>query len=294
MHFLDDQSNSQKRFRFEGVMKTLLLLSGLLVFEDGFAAAKRTNVISFRVVRPAGVAVTQTGDVWISNQGDCYQLGLSGCTTNASVIFVSAEGTKTYTGFASPAGIAVDSKGNAWVANLGGNNVQHINVKTGGVDIVLSDPNLQLINTPTSVAVDSKDNVLIANRETQVISKYSSSGKFLGYFKVSMNLFSLAIGPEDRLWIADIQHNTIICPSLGINFKLPKNTAAHALAIDVMGNPWVANYNTSSVIKFSPNGRPLSVIKSGVRFPTGVNFDADGNLYISNFTTNNIGKYRVQ
>lgn len=272
----------------------ITLLSSLFFHGASHAAAKRTDVISANVVRPAGVAVTPTGDVWITNQGDCYQLGLSGCTTNASVILVTPQSTKTYTGFASPAGIAVDSKGNAWVANLGGNNVQHINASTGGVDIVLSDPNLQLINGPTSVAVDSKDNVLIANRATQVISKYSSTGQFISYLKVSMNLFSLAIGPDDRLWVADTQDNAIYCPSLGVSFKLPKNTAPHALAIDRLGNPWVANYNTSSVVQFNPKGRPLSVVKSGVRFPTGVDFDAAGNLYIANFSLNNIGKYQLR
>lgn len=272
----------------------LLVLSGFLHGQACLAAAKRTEVFSANIVRPAGVAVTATGGVWVTNQGDCYQLGLSGCTTNASVILITSEGTKTYGGFASPAGIAVDSKGNAWVANLGGNNVQHINATTGGVDIVLSDPNLQLINTPTSVAVDSQDNVLIANRTTQVISKYSSTGKFINYFKVSMNLFSLAIGPDDRLWVADTQDNAIYCPSLGVSFKLPNNTAPHALAIDLQGHPWVANYNTSTVVEFTQNGRPLNVVRSGVRFPTGVDFDANGNLYISNFSRNNVTKYRVK
>ncbi|MEY4683857.1 MAG: hypothetical protein RLZ25_316 [Pseudomonadota bacterium] len=272
----------------------LVWLMSQMIIPEGHAAAKRTDVITYHVVRPAGVAVTPSGDVWVTNQGDCYQLGLSGCTTNASVILVTPKGTKTYTGFASPAGIAVDSKGNAWVANLGGNNVQHINATSGGVDIVLSDPNLQLINTPTSVAVDSQDNVLIANRATQVISKYSSTGKFLGYLKVSMNLFSLAIGPDDRLWIADTQDNAIYCPSLGVSFKLPNNTAPHALAIDRLGNPWVANYNTSSIVQFNKKGRPLSVVKSGVRYPTGVDFDGEGNLYVSNFSINNVSKYRIK
>ncbi|MEN9681401.1 MAG: hypothetical protein RLZZ627_1294 [Pseudomonadota bacterium] len=278
-----------RRFHFG-----LFLLACLLLSAESHAATKRIDVISASVVRPAGVAVTPAGDVWITNQGDCYQLGLSGCTTNASVILVSAQGTKTYSGFASPAGIAVDSKGNAWVANLGGNNVQHINATTNSVDIVLSDPNLQLINGPTSVAVDSQDNVLIANRATQVISKYSSTGKFLSYLKVSMNLFSLAIGPDDRLWVADTQDNAIYCPSLGVSFKLPKNTAPHALAIDRLGRPWVANYNTAAVVQYSQKGIPMNVVKSGVRFPTGVDFDADGNLYISNFSNNNVGKYLVK
>ena len=187
----------------------------------------------------------------------------------------------------------MDSNGNAWVANLGGNNVQHINASKGGVDIVLSDPNLQLINGPTSVAVDSQDNVLIANRATQVISKYSSTGKFLSYLKVNMNLFSLAVDSADRVWIADTQNNQILCPALGASFKLPRNTAPHALAVDVLGQVWVANYNTSSVIAFTTQGRPLRVIKSGVRFPTGVDFDGEGNLYISNFTNNNVGKYQL-
>lgn len=272
----------------------ILLLGALMLPGESHGAAKRIDVISAHVVRPAGVAVTASGDVWISNQGDCYQLGLSGCTTNASVILVTPQGTKTYTGFASPAGIAVDSKGDAWVADLGGNNVQHINVAGGGVDRVLSDPNLQLINGPTSVAVDSQDNVLIANRATQVISKYSATGKFLNYILVSSNLFSLAVGPDDRLWIANTQGNAIYCPSLGISFKLPTNTAPHALAIDRNGNPWVANYNTSSVVQFNARGRPLNVVKSGVRFPTGVNFDALGNLYISNFSLNTVGKYQIK
>jgi|GEM_PF-6705279 streptogramin lyase len=266
----------------------------LLISVQAQAATKRIDVISANVVRPAGVAVTPAGDVWVTNQGNCYQLGLSGCTTNASVILVTAQGTKTYAGFASPAGIAVDSKGNAWVANLGGNNVQHINATTNSVDIILSDPNLQLINTPTSVAVDSQDNVLIANRGTQVISKYSSTGKFLGYLQVSSNLFSVAVGPEDRVWIADTQDNAIYCPSLGISFKLPRNTAPHALAIDVLGRPWVANYNTAAVVQYSQKGIPINVVKSGVRYPTGVAFDADGNLYISNFANNNVGKYLVK
>lgn len=271
-----------------------LLLASLVFIGSSHAASKRIDVISTRVVRPAGVAVTPEGNVWISNQGDCYQLGLSGCTTNASVILVTPQGTKTYTGFASPAGIAVDSNGNAWVADLGGNNVQHINVAGGGVDRVLSDPNLQLINGPTSVAVDSQDNVLIANRATQVISKYSKTGQFISYLQISSNLFSLAIGPDDRLWIANTQGNAIYCPSLGLSFKLPKNTAPHALAIDRDGNPWVANYNTSSVVQFNAKGRPLRVVKSGVRFPTGVDFDAAGNLYISNFSLNNVGKYQIR
>lgn len=258
-------------------------------------AVSMTNMSAFttNLLKPSGVAVTSDGGFWVANQGSCYQNSLSGCSATAKLVYNNGSKTRTIGGFLGLSGVAVDSKGNAWVSDIGANKVFHV-TKGGYIDVILYDPNSIVIDGPLSVAVDSNDNVYVANRNDQAITVFNSSGTFLKYWKVKMNLFYLAIDSQDRIWYADAQNNTINCLQCGTSFPVKDKSAPRALTVDPDGNVWVANYTYSNVTIYTPYGKPLGTVKLGVRYPTGVAFDPDGNLYVSNFTTNTVTIYSVQ
>ena len=76
---------------------------------------------------PYGVAVDQSGNVWVTNAG------------SANVTKLSSAGATlgTYSVVSGPVGVAVDQSGNVWVANYGSANVTKLSSGSSGVLVPL-------------------------------------------------------------------------------------------------------------------------------------------------------------
>jgi hypothetical protein len=102
---------------------------------------------------PDGVAVDQSGNVWVANYG------------SANVTKLSSAGATlgTYSVGTIPIGVAVDQSGNVWVANQGSNNVTKLSSGSNGVLVPLVQNLPQASGpaiTPTSVSINGGANTV--------------------------------------------------------------------------------------------------------------------------------------
>jgi len=66
------------------------------------------------------------------------------------------------------------------------------------------------------------------------------------------------------------------------------------VAVDSVGNIYVANYLANQVLKYnSSGGSPILTITSGLNLPQGVALDSLGNIYVANVGDNNVIKYNT-
>src|SRR5262249_24350979 len=93
-----------------------------------------------------------------------------------------------------PTGIAFDTAGNLYFANANANNI--VEFSTNGTYIgVFTSTGLQLLSGMT---IDSAGNLYIAN--SGKVSKYPSSGTYLGLFANVGGTWVMASGPYSSLW----------------------------------------------------------------------------------------------
>ena len=109
----------------------------------------------------------------------------------------------------------------------------------------------------SGVATDSRDNVWVFNRGTHPVMQFDRNGKFL------------------QAW-----------PEIKI-------ISSHGIRVDPAGNVWLIDVKGHVVIKCNPEGRVLMILgnrqgiagnndsKDAFNEPTGITFDREGNLYIS-------------
>ena len=138
-----------------------------------------------------------------------------------------------------PAAVRAD---NLFVSDYGNHTV--VKIDSSGVGTVF----ISSITNPAGLAFDSLGNLYVANANSNLIEKFSSTGTDLGVFA-----------------------------STGMN-----NPAA--MVFDGSGNLYVANRAINTVEKFSSAGTDLGVFadaSDGLSIPTGLAFDASGKLYVS-------------
>jgi streptogramin lyase len=197
-----------------------------------------------------------------------------------------AEGAVSVAKYRSPNGVAVDGSGNVYVADRGNNLIRKItpagvtsilagyppqvgaNPITGYIDTVGT---LALFNGPTALAVDSKGNVYVADHGNRAIRMITPAGV----------VTTLAGSP--------VQKNVVGAPV--------------ALACDAAGNLFIAD-ETGRVLEIT-TARVLYTLAGGLNAsgfvngsgtsalfnnPQGVAVDAQGNIYVSDFSNNSIRK----
>jgi streptogramin lyase len=214
--------------------------------------------------------------------------------------------------FNNPNGIVFDGKGNLWLANAGDNNVLELNPANGTVLNTITSG----VNGPTRLFFDSSDNLWVNDTGNNTITVYedlSTQGAKL-LRTISSGLFSrslsFALDAYGDLYVGNTGAGTNNVLAFNINgrkvetltkddsnfeFFAPGAMVIHGRNIYIGFGP---NFGTNAVISYNvgefltSNPEEITVYNDKVDTgPTGITFDAEGNVYISEYTTPSWVKY---
>ncbi|HEY1791373.1 MAG TPA: hypothetical protein VGG34_00530, partial [Opitutaceae bacterium] len=242
---------------------------------------------------PSGVGVDPSGNVFVADQSNDVIRKI----TPAGVVTTfagtpgsngSADGTGPAAQFNFPYGLAVDGSGNVYVADKGNNTIRKI-TPAGVVTTLAGTPGAggsangtgaaATFNQPLGVAVDAAGNVYVSEGNSETIRKITPSGAV-----TTLAGTAGASGSADGTGAA-------------ARFALPIG-----LTVDPAGNVYVADATNDEVRKITPAGVVTTVAGSAQQagsadgtgsnarffYPTGVVIDPSGNLYLSDYSNNEI------
>lgn len=196
-------------------------------------------------------------------------------------IYGYKEGTGTAARFGNPNGIAFDASGNMYVADMYNNRIRKI-TKDGTVSTLAGNGTFGFKDTiasqamfkyPSAVAVDAAGNVYVADEYNFRIRKISTNGMVT------------TLAGNGQYGLKDT--------SIG-SYAMFKYT--YDLAVDAVGNVFVADGNNNRIRKITPQGA-VSTYAGGsyghadgdalsqakFQYPYGVVIDPSGNLYVSDY-----------
>jgi hypothetical protein len=199
-----------------------------------------------------GVAVDKLGFIWSGSFGWGNNILTSGAVAKLSSLGVPVSPNTGYTaGLLRVQGTAVDQSNNIWMASHGNNTVVvYPNQTTNPVSYV--DNNLQ----PFGLAISSDGYAWVTYTGSNAVSKlrYSNGG--------ISKMFTVT---------------------------LPSGSNPKGVAVDSLGNAWVASRTNSTVYAINSSGTIVGTYTGqGINGPVGISLDAKGNIWVANFGDANI------
>ncbi len=217
--------------------------------------------------------------------------------------------------FFSPYGVAVDSAGNVFIADRSNDRIQKFTSNgvylTGWGDF----------NWPIGVALDiNNGNVYVADSGNDRIQKFTANGTFVvkwGEFGAGDGQFDdpcgVAVDKDGNVYVADSRNNRIQIFSLSYDeFDNPIYTLVKILdkgvnneallnpigvAVDSLGNIYVAENNAQRIQKFNKEGQyithwgELGSDEKQFRNPHLITVDKDDNIYVADTDNHRIQKF---
>jgi len=257
------------------------------------------NVLISSIVRPLGLAVDPSGNVFIGNSGfsnlteipagggapESFGFGFNGpvdaATDAAGNVYVADYGNHVVkklapgvgsspviigTGFSGPYGVAVDALGNVYVADRGSNTVQKIPA-AGGAPVIIGSG---FVN-PSGIAVDGQGNVYVADSGNNAIKEIpAGGGAVVTIGSGFVNPFGVAVDPSGNLFIADTGNGRVVeLPAGGTQTVIGSNfTLNTGVAIDQYGVVYMSDQMDNIVYSTKPSGGYY--LSSAL--PAGLNF----------------------
>jgi sugar lactone lactonase YvrE len=275
--YVADQGNNEiRKITPAGAVTTL---SGTLIPGNTNTS---TIGVSASFNGPTGVATDALGNIYVADFGNnlirkiastgaVSTLAGGGSATGTKSGNTNDVGTKAL--FNGPAGVAVDAAGNVYVADFTNNLIRKIDAannvttlagsgKAGSTD---GAGTAASFNGPRGVAVDIAGNVYVADANNNLIRKIDATG----------NVTTFAGSGK--------KGNT------GGNGTAAAFSYPSGVAVDAVGNVYVADALDNLVRKITPTGDVSSLAGSGYfsmvqpfNAPVSVAVDASGNVYVAN------------
>lgn len=261
---------------------------------------------------------------------------LAGATTSGST-----DGQGRLARFNKPIGVAVDGIGNVYVADINNNEIRKITA--GGLVSTLAGStadgyvddqgSFARFYNPQGVSLDDKGNVYVADTWNHKIRKITQGGlvstiagsRYSGYANGQGGLASfykpggVAVDGNGNVYVVDSWNNTIrkITPD-GLVSTLAGSTIQgsadgqgslarfnypQGIAVDSIGNVYVADYGNNMIRKITPSGLVSTLAGSTTKgfddgqgslakfyLPAGIAVDGIGNVYVGDYGNNLIRK----
>jgi hypothetical protein len=248
---------------------------------------------------PSSLGVDSTGNIWVASYGSNAAGGaVSEFTPTGSPVFPNGI---TGNGLSECYGLAIDAQNNVWVTNE--ESPSTVNSGLGSVSVFNSSGQPVSGTTgyiaggldyPVAVAIDTNADAWVVDFGNSHVSLLSSAGAPLsgatGYTTDSFAFpLAVAVDGNHNAWIGDENDTDITrVSSDGTQFlKVSCCDGPDGLAIDQLGNVWIANLFGDSISEVSGTGAVLSSgysdNKASIDHPQGIAVDGSGNVWISNF-----------
>ena len=210
-----------------------------------------------------GLKVDRDGNLWVTDRGDHTVLKLSDTGRVLMVMGRKGQAGEGADNFNGPTDIAFAENGDFYVSDGYGNSRVAKFAADGSFITAWGKPGKGPgeFNLPHAVAVDAEGKVYVGDRENYRLQIFDANGKFLDQWDHVGSPWGLHITPEKEIYMADGHNNRVIklnregkiLGSLGKKGKLPGHfNFAHHLAVDLLGNLYVAEIKNWRVQRFRP------------------------------------------
>jgi DNA-binding beta-propeller fold protein YncE len=210
-----------------------------------------------------GMEVDSEGNIWVTDRGDHTVLKMSSVGRVLMVMGRKGQAAEGEDNFDGPTDIAFAANGDFYVSDGYGNSRVAKFTKDGEFITAWGKAGKAPgeFNLPHAVAVDADGKVYVGDRENYRLQVFDADGKFLEAWDHVGSPWGLHITPGQEIFMADGHNNRVlkldrsgkILGALGKKGKLPGQfNYAHHLAVDLLGNLYVAEIKNWRVQKFRP------------------------------------------
>ena len=233
---------------------------------------------------PFGLALSPSGDLYISDQADSVVRRISNdeVTTIAGAIGKSGTTEGQFALFQGPRGLAVTPlDGNLYAADTLNNEIRILYI--GGPFVpaynVSGDAKF---DAPSGLAATERGNLYVADTRNNTIRKMTQVPGFVGLFSVSTVASDLhaplgvAVDANEIVYVADTDVGSIRRTDGSIvatGFDHPTG-----ITLDARGNLFVTD--RTSVVRIAPSGL-LTTVVTGLRAPAGIVVDASDRIFVA-------------
>ena len=262
------------------------------------------SLVSKGLNNPAGVAVDNSGNLYIANSGANSIVKVNALTQSKTTLNVP-NGSFNF-----PTGVAVDGDGNVYIADYLYNIIQKYDIQAG----TLTQLNISGLNSPYGVALDKNNNVYVANSKANTIVVYNQAVPSQSIISSPLlnNPTGVAVDASLNIYVANCGGNSILffgynsltstynsAVEILTQSSFPTLSGPVALAVDRFGALYITNTGDNTILKYDPANPtiPPSILFSAglntpqgvaLNTPQGVAVDYYGNVYVGNSSDNNI------
>ncbi len=176
-------------------------------------------------------------------------------------------------GMLGPFGIATGANGDFYVVEVDQGNILRI-TPTGTKSTFANVPNAW-----GNPAFDAFGNLLVPS-DNGIVNKVTPSGTVTPFITDAVFPFWIAVGPDGKIWISDIDDGEI-------RYYEPDGTFEGSIDLISVGGAGPIAFSPDGVLHFSGGldlyryvGSPQAIV-TGQPFIWGFSFDTDGNIYVS-------------
>lgn len=228
---------------------------------------------------PTGVAVDASGNIFIAD-------GIAGVIKE---VVAGSGATVTITGAIAPFGIAADNAGNLYTSDEGDNTVKGIK-PIGGYYISAPLPAALSFNSATGTVNGTPVTASLATAYT--VNAYNPGGNSQAGFTITVNFPPAPILSYTSPQSYAVGTPVLATPSTSTNVAVPAYSNSPVtlgsgfqepvgVAVDALGNVYVADIQTDQVTELPAGGGAPIVLGTGYNSPSGIAVDAVGNVYVA-------------
>jgi sugar lactone lactonase YvrE len=232
---------------------------------------------------PQNVSVDQVGNLFIADIGNqrIREVGTNGVITTMAGSILNDGGQATNATLNQAYGVALDSAGNVYVADPYNNRIRKIGtsgiittVAGNGLYGYVGDGGLATnasFRNPCGIALDASKNIFVADLGNKRIRKIDTNG-FIWTVAGNGSFSSSGDGGQ----------------ATNASLMFPQG-----VAVDKIGNLFIADLSNSNIRKVGTNGVISSLTGIGLAQPSAMALDSAGNLFIADMGNNRVREVSV-